>query len=263
MSFERLKEIVGKMGKAMIAFSGGVDSSVLLAVAVDVLGRGNVIAGTIKSPLLPEGELKEAEKLCAQLGVEQIILEEDISIFAHNPPERCYICKKLTHSRLWEEARRRGIEFLLDGTNADDLSDFRPGLRAKEELGVRSPLAEARLGKAEVRVLAKKFGLPNWNKPPSPCLATRIPFGEEITIQKLRMIEEGERFLKSLGVWDVRVRCHLDGELARIELPKGEMGKVWKRREEVAREFHRIGFKYVALDLDGYKMGSLNPPIRK
>lgn len=243
----------------MVAFSGGVDSSSLLAVAVEVLGKENVIAGTVKSPLLPEEELEGGKILCGQLGVEQIIIPVDISPLAHNPPERCYICKKLTHSKLWEEARKRSIDFLLDGTNAEDFSDFRPGLRAKEELGVRSPLAEAGMGKGEVRRLAKELGLPNWDKPPSPCLATRIPFGERITPRKLKMIEEGERFVKSLGVRDVRVRCHMEGELARIEVPQEEMERIWKEREEIAMELRQIGFKYVTLDLEGYRMGSLNP----
>jgi len=259
MSFESLREIIGNMEKVMIAFSGGVDSSCLLAVAVKVLGRENVIAGTIKSPLLPEEELEEAKKLCAQLGVEQIIVEEDISSLAQNPPERCYICKKMTHTRLWEETRKRGINFLLDGTNADDLSDFRPGLRAKEELGVRSPFAETGMGKADVRLLAKELGLPSWDKPPSPCLATRIPFGETITPQKLKMIEEGEKFIKSLGIRDVRVRCHINGQLARIKVPREEIGRIFAERENIAKKLHQIGFKFVALDLDGYRMGSLNP----
>jgi len=244
----------------MVAFSGGVDSSVLLALAVETLGRENVVAGTIKSPLLPEEEFEEGKLLSTQLGVEQVIVEEDISSLAHNPNERCYLCKKLQYGKLWEEARKKGIDFLLDGTNADDLSDFRPGLRAKEELKVRSPLAEAGVGKEEVRRSAKELGLPNWDKPPSPCLATRIPFGERITPEKLKMIEEGERFIKSLGVRDVRVRCHMDGELARIEVPREEMGKIWEEREKIAKELRGVGFRYVALDLAGYTRGSLTPP---
>lgn len=243
----------------MIAFSGGIDSSTLLYISVEVLGRDNVIAGTIKSPLFPQYEFEEAKRFCNQLGVEQIVVEEDIAPLANNPPERCYICKKITYSRLWEEARKRGIEFLLDGTNTDDLSDYRPGLRAMEELGVRSPFAEAGMGKEEVRLLAKESGLPNWDKPPSPCLATRIPFGEAITEEKLRMVELGERFIKSLGVREVRVRCHNNGQLARIEVPKKEMDKIYDEKERIVEELQRIGFRFVALDLDGYKLGSLNP----
>lgn len=245
----------------MIAFSGGVDSGTLLYISLDILGRHNVVAGTIKSPLLPQNELEEAKKLCDQLGVEQIIVEGDIAPFVNNPPERCYLCKKYTYSMLWEEARKRGMKFLIDGTNADDLSDYRPGLRAKEELGVRSPFAEVGMGKNEVRHLARELGLPNWDKPPSPCLATRIPFGEPITVEKLRMIESGEKFIKSLGIRDVRVRCHNDGQLARIEVPGEEIEKILAERARITEELHGIGFRFVSLDLDGYKMGSLNPEI--
>ncbi|MGC9003317.1 MAG: ATP-dependent sacrificial sulfur transferase LarE [bacterium] len=259
MSYEKLKEIIGNMGKVMIAFSGGVDSGTLLATAVRVLGKENVIAGTIKSPLESEDDLEEARKLCNMLGVEQVIVEEDIAPLSHNPPERCYICKMITYRRLWEEAKRRGINYLLDGTNVDDFSDYRPGLRAKEELGVRSPLAEAGMGKEEVRELAKNMGLPNWDKPSSPCLASRIPFGERITLEKLKMIEEGEKFIKSLGLKDVRVRCHSDGELARIEAREEDMEKIWKNRKKIEGKLSEIGFRYVALDLKGYRMGSLNP----
>ncbi|MGB9797759.1 MAG: TIGR00268 family protein, partial [bacterium] len=136
---------------------------------------------------------------------------------------------------------------------------YRPGLRAKEELGVRSPLAEAGMGKEEVRELAKNMGLPNWDKPSSPCLASRIPFGERITLEKLKMIEEGEKFIKSLGLKDVRVRCHSDGELARIEAREEDMEKIWKNRKKIEGKLSEIGFRYVALDLKGYRMGSLNP----
>jgi len=243
----------------MVALSGGVDSGTLLAVAVEVLGRENVLAGTIKSPLESKEDLEDAKALCEKLGVEQVIIEEDISFLSPNPPERCYICKKLTYEKLWEEARKRGIDFLLDGTNVDDFSDYRPGLRAKEELGVRSPLAEAGMRKEDVRELARKLGLPNWDKPPSPCLASRIPFGEKITLEKLKMIENAERFIKSLGIRDVRVRCHMEGELARIEVIEEEMGKIWDNRKEIEEKLSQIGFRYVALDLRGYRMGSLNP----
>ncbi|MBC7330468.1 ATP-dependent sacrificial sulfur transferase LarE [bacterium] len=259
MSYEKLREIIGNMRKVMIAFSGGVDSGTLLAVAIEVLGRENVVAGTIKSPLESEEDLKQAKALCEKLGVEQVIVQEDISFLSHNSPDRCYICKRMTYKRLWEEARKRGIDFLLDGTNADDFSDYRPGLRAKEELGVRSPLAEAGMKKEDVRELAKELGLPIWDKPSSPCLATRIPFGERITLEKLKMIENAERFIKSLGVSDVRVRCHMEGELARIEVREEEMEKIWNNRKQIGEMLSKIGFRYIALDLRGYRMGSLNP----
>lgn len=259
MSYEKLREIIGNMRKVMIAFSGGVDSGTLLAVAIEVLGRENVVAGTIKSPLESEEDLKQAKALCEKLGVEQVIVQEDISFLSHNSPDRCYICKRMTYKRLWEEARKRGIDFLLDGTNADDFSDYRPGLRAKEELGVRSPLAEAGMKKEDVRELAKELGLPIWDKPSSPCLATRIPFGERITLEKLKMIENAERFIKSLGVSDVRVRCNMEGELARIEVREEEMEKIWNNRKQIGEMLSKIGFRYIALDLRGYRMGSLNP----
>ena len=251
--------------RAAVAFSAGVDSTFLLGMAKEVLGE-NVIAVTGKSVSFPEREQTEAADFCRKLGVEQMIVTVDqmsIPGFADNPPDRCYLCKKELFSAFLAAAREKGFEHVLEGSNVDDLSDYRPGLRAIKELGVKSPLKEAGLTKAEIRILSREMGLPTWSKPSFACLATRIPYHEEITPKKLGMIEKGEQKLFSLGFDQVRVRLH--GTIARIEIERDQFGKLLEPdvSEELNAYFHSLGFQYVTLDLGGYQMGSMNKSLKE
>ena len=253
------------LGRAAVAFSAGVDSTFLLGMAKEVLGE-NVIAVTGKSVSFPEREQTEAADFCRKLGVEQVIVTVDqmsIPGFADNPPDRCYLCKKELFSAFLAAAREKGFEHVLEGSNVDDLGDYRPGLRAIKELGVKSPLKEAGLTKAEIRILSREMGLPTWSKPSFACLATRIPYHEEITPKKLGMIEKGEQKLFSLGFDQVRVRLH--GTIARIEIERDQFGKLLEPdvSEELNAYFHSLGFQYVTLDLGGYQMGSMNKSLKE
>ena len=251
--------------RAAVAFSAGVDSTFLLGMAKEVLGE-NVIAVTGKSVSFPEREQTEAADFCRKLGVEQMIVTVDqmsIPGFADNPPDRCYLCKKELFSAFLAAAREKGFEHVLEGSNVDDLSDYRPGLRAIKELDIKSPLKEAGLTKAEIRILSREMGLPTWSKPSFACLATRIPYHEEITPKKLGMIEKGEQKLFSLGFDQVRVRLH--GTIARIEIERDQFGKLLEPdiSEELNAYFHSLGFQYVTLDLGGYQMGSMNKSLKE
>ena len=248
------------LGKTAIAFSGGVDSTFLLKTAYDALGD-DVLAIIGKTVSVPNREYLEAVSFCRSLGVQHTVIGIDqmsIEGFADNPPERCYLCKKALFAAFLKEAASRGFSFVAEGSNMDDLGDYRPGLKALSELGIRSPLREADLTKADVRALSRELDLPTWNKPSFACLATRIPCGEEITEEKLHMVEEAEESLFDLGFTQVRVRHH--GEIARIEVVKEEMTKLLEPDVAmiVTGRLREIGFRYITVDLDGYRTGSMN-----
>ena len=263
---DRLSDRLRELDKVVVAFSGGVDSTFLLRAARDVLGRNRVLAVTAVSEIHPKGEIGDAKRLAKKIGVPHILvrsgeMEEDA--FRANPPERCYLCKKRVFKSLLALAAGRGFRFVVDGTNADDASDFRPGRKALAELGILSPLAEAGLTKREIRAWSRKWGLPTWNRPALACLATRIPYGTRIDPEILKRIDAGETWLRRMGFIQVRVRDH--GRLARIEIAPGEMPKVRKPGliPKLVREFKSVGFDYVTLDLEGYRTGSLNEPLGK
>ena len=258
-----LAENLKQLGKCAVAFSAGVDSTFLLAAAKETLDK-NVIAITGRSVSFPEREQAEAADFCRDLGVEQVIVTADqmaIPGFNNNPPDRCYLCKKDLFSAFLKAAEDKGFAFVAEGSNIDDLGDYRPGMRAIKELGIKSPLKEAGLTKEEIRILSREMGLPTWDKPSFACLATRIPYGEKITPKKLRMIEKGEQLLFDLGFRQVRVRIH--GDIARIEIERTQFEKFFENKtvDTVNRNFQELGFRYVTLDLGGYQMGSMNKSL--
>ena len=259
-----LKKHLEQLGSLAVGFSGGVDSSFLLAVAHEVLGE-RVIAVTAVDASIPERELKEAEAFCDEQGIRHIVCRVDPMQeegYRKNGPERCYFCKRMVFSKIKAVADENDIAFVGEGSNMDDLSDYRPGLKAVEELSVRSPLREAGLYKAEIRLLSKAMGLKTWSKPAYACLASRFAYGEEITEDKLRMIDLAEQFLIEQGFIEERVRMH--GNIARIEVPKEDILRLAadEMREAVSERFREIGFMYVTLDLHGYRTGSMNDTLK-
>ena len=263
VKLERLKEMISECGKAVIAFSGGVDSTLLLSVADEVLGE-DVLAVTVVSSFMPGHEKKESSEIARLIGARHEIVaidENDIEGFTGNPADRCYICKKFLFSQVLGIAESEGIACVMDASNADDTGDYRPGLRALKELGIRSPLMEAGMTKEEIRGLSRDRNLPSWDKPAMACLATRVPYGEKITKEKLHQIDEAEEFLRSLGFGNCRVRHH--GKLARIEVSPKRLEQLMKpdQRRQVTEHLKGLGFKYITLDLQGYRMGSLNEAI--
>ena len=263
--YSNLCAALSREKKLAVAFSAGVDSTLLLKAAVNTLGNENVLAVTALSASFPEREADEADVFTRGIGVSRITVEVDqLSIpgFRENPADRCYLCKKVLFTRMMEVAREQGFEVMAEGSNVDDLSDYRPGLKAIEELGVRSPLREAGLTKAEIRELSSELGLPTWNKPSFACLATRFVYGETISDEKLRRVELGERLLQDLGFKQFRVRIHgEEGRLARIEVLPGDLEKLLGLRQEIAAEFRSVGFDYTAVDLEGYRTGSMNEAL--
>lgn len=258
---DRLRNILKDCGKALVAFSGGVDSTLLLKVAHDVLDD-RVLAVTATSEIYPPGEVGEARALAAGIGAGHMVLKTNglkSAAFRGNPPDRCYHCKKEIYAELIRLAGEKGIDHVLDGVNADDAADYRPGIKAGKELGVRAPLAEAGLTKQEIYALSRQFALPTANKPANPCLATRFPYGAEISRESLGMVHQAEEYLKSLGIRQLRVRHH--GSLARIEVPADSFGLLVGRAGEIAARFNEIGYAYAALDLKGFRSGSMNETI--
>jgi uncharacterized protein len=264
---ERLKElegIVAPYGSALVAFSGGVDSSLALADASRALPKEKVLAVTSNNETYLPSELGLAREFAASLGVEHLVVntrELDDPNYASNPTNRCYFCKSTLYSDLAELAAERGYACVVDGANKDDEGDYRPGRKAARELGVVSPLSVAGVGKAEVRELAKYLGLPSWDKPALACLSSRFPYGQEITPEKLSQVARAEEFLRREGFQQVRVRHH--GEIARLEVGPEEMERAFALREEISAELKDAGFLYVTLDLAGYRSGSLNAALGK
>lgn len=262
---ENLQTYLKSLGSVAVAFSSGVDSTFLLKVAKETLGD-QVIAITVQSSLFPKREQKEAIEFCEKEGIRQIICEADelkIDGFGENPPDRCYRCKKDLFEKIRSLAKEYGMREVVEGSNLDDLGDYRPGLRAVKELEIKSPLRECNLSKAEIRVLSKYLDLPTWEKPSFACLASRFVYGENITKEKLGMVEQAEQMLMDLGFRQMRVRIH--GTLARIEVEPVDFEKVMQEviRTKITKALRSYGFTYVALDLVGYRTGSMNETIKK
>ncbi|GMO39790.1 MAG: ATP-dependent sacrificial sulfur transferase LarE [Treponemataceae bacterium] len=262
--YARLLTLIADTGGAAVAFSGGVDSSFLCKAAVDALG-GRAIAVTVVSPMLPASEIADAEKTARQIGITHITIEENEieDEVAHNAPDRCYHCKKIEFGSIARAAKERGITTVLDGSNIDDEGDYRPGLGALAELGILSPLRVAGLSKQEIRELSKRFGLPTWNKPAFACLASRIPYGETITREKLARVEKAEDALREFGFRQFRVRSH--GDIARIEAAPEERKLFFSETalDALSAKIKQAGFLYAAFELEGYRMGSMNRVLNK
>lgn len=261
--YEALLTVLRRYDGAVTAFSGGVDSALLLKAAQDAYG-GNVLAVTADCCAVPRSEAAAARAFCAQYGIRQTVLEFDmmrIPAMRTNPPDRCYACKKELFRRILDIAKANGFSQVIEGTNADDPAEDRPGMRALAELGVCSPLREAGLTKAEIRQLSRAFGLPTADKPSGACLATRIPFGEAVTPEKLMQIERAEEHLHRLGFLQCRVRLH--GSLARIEIMPEQFVQIIQPeiRQQITEALKQCGISYISLDLEGYRSGSMNRTI--
>ena len=260
---QRLMQRLRGLDHLLVAFSGGLDSTFLLAAAYEALGD-RVLAVTAEGVLFPSWEVEDAVAFAREKGIDHVVFSfqaMEVPEFASNPPDRCYHCKKALFETLVHMAREKGIHHIAHGANVDDLQDYRPGSKAAKEAGVLAPLVDAGLGKEELRFLSKEMGLSTWHKPSMACLASRIPYGDAITEKKLRMIQEAEQFLAECGLNQFRVRHH--GDVARIEVSPQDMGRLIEKklRRKIVDRCRKIGFLHVSLDLEGYVSGSLNRAI--
>jgi uncharacterized protein len=262
--FDHLRTIFTPMPAALVAFSGGVDSTFVLKVAYDVLGD-RVLALTTTSPTMPDQDRRSALAMAAQIGARHLVIESnelEIPGYAGNPLNRCYLCKHNLFTVCEAKARELAIETIVDGLNLDDLHDYRPGIKAAAELRVRHPLVEAELSKAEIRELSRALGLQTWDRPASPCLSSRFPYGTTITEDALRKVERGEEFLHVLGFEVARVRYH--GDVARLEVEASQLPHLLAAevRDRVDRQLKQLGFRFVTVDLKGFRSGSLNEGLK-
>jgi uncharacterized protein len=260
---DHLREILSPLGSVMVAFSGGVDSTFVLKVAHDVLGP-RVLALTTTSPTMPSDDRRSALDMAAGLGVRHLVIESnelEVPGYAANPLNRCYLCKDNLFTVCAAKAAELGIETIVDGLNLDDLHDYRPGIKAAAERAIRHPLVEAEMTKAEIRTFSRGLGLPTWDRPASPCLSSRFPYGTEITLEGLRKVESGERILREMGFAVARVRYH--GDVARIEVDAAEVARLLEPaiRSRVDAGLRALGFRFVTVDLRGFRSGSLNEGV--
>lgn len=260
--YENLKNLISKYESCTVAFSGGVDSSFLSKVCYDVLGE-RAIAITVVSPMLPESELKDAMDVSSFIGIKHYFIKDEIieDKVAENPADRCYHCKKTEFGNVKKLSEEKGIKIIFDGTNLDDMGDYRPGMKAVAELGVISPLKEVGFTKDDIREMSKILNLKTWDKPSFACLASRVPYGEKITVAKLSKIEKSEEFIKKAGFKQFRVRAHED--IARIEIAPEEREKLFNINlmDEISKKLKSYGFKFVCVELEGYSLGNMNKLI--